>query len=74
MFEMYNCAHPTRWPVAPHVKHLQSSVIRELLKVSSLPGVISFAGGLPAPELFPLEKIKEICGMVIDEHKHASVQ
>lgn len=37
------------------VSGLRSSAIRELLRVISRPGVISFAGGLPAPELFPTE-------------------
>ncbi len=74
MSERANGAHPERWPVAPHVKYLQASVIRELLKVSSQPGVISFAGGLPAPELFPLEQIKEICSLVIEKHTSVGVQ
>jgi len=36
---------------------MQSSAIRELLKVTELPGVISFAGGMPAPEVFPVEEV-----------------
>lgn len=36
---------------------LRSSAIRELLKITEEPGVISFAGGLPAPECFPAEEI-----------------
>ena len=39
---------------------LKASAIRELLKLTEMPEVISFAGGLPAPELFPVEKIKEV--------------
>jgi len=54
-----NEVNTDRWPIAPQVKNLRSSILREILKVSSQPGVISFAGGLPAPELFPLEDIKE---------------
>lgn len=42
---------------AASVEHLTSSAIRELLKVTEQPGVISFAGGLPAPECFPAEEI-----------------
>jgi 2-aminoadipate transaminase len=45
---------------------LKSSIIREILKFSSQPGVISFAGGLPAPELFPVEEMKEVATHVLD--------
>ncbi|HEY9089019.1 MAG TPA: PLP-dependent aminotransferase family protein [Anaerolineaceae bacterium] len=38
-------------------QRMQSSAIRELLKVTELPGVISFAGGMPAPEVFPVEEV-----------------
>jgi 2-aminoadipate transaminase len=44
-----------------------SSAIRELLKLTSLPDVISFAGGLPAPEVFPIEKFKEAADVVLTE-------
>ncbi len=38
---------------------LKSSAIRDILKLTSRKGMISFAGGLPAPELFPLKEIEE---------------
>jgi 2-aminoadipate transaminase len=38
---------------------MTSSVIRELLKLTARPDVISFAGGLPAPELFPIEEFRD---------------
>jgi len=38
---------------------MRASIIREILKVSSKPGIISFAGGLPAPETFPLKKFEQ---------------
>ncbi|SHI57012.1 PLP-dependent aminotransferase family protein [Desulfosporosinus lacus] len=44
---------------AERVNHMQNSAIRELLKVTEQPQIISFAGGLPAPELFPLKEIQE---------------
>lgn len=47
-----------QWKIAPHVVKLESSIIREILKISSQPGVISFAGGLPAPELFPMDDLQ----------------
>jgi 2-aminoadipate transaminase len=42
-----------------------SSVIRELLKLTEQPDIISFAGGLPAPEVFPIEKFREACNEVL---------
>jgi len=42
---------------ARRMNHLQASEIREILKVTERPEIISFAGGLPAPELFPIEEI-----------------
>ncbi|MDE5917861.1 MAG: PLP-dependent aminotransferase family protein, partial [Oscillospiraceae bacterium] len=42
------------------VAGLQASAIREILKFTSQPGVISFAAGNPAPEAFPTEKIADI--------------
>lgn len=42
------------------VADLQASAIREILKFTSAPGVISFAAGNPAPEAFPTEKVAEI--------------
>jgi len=59
---------PDKWKIADHVINLETSIIREILKISSQPGVISFAGGLPAPELFPLEKLKELSAQVIDKY------
>lgn len=56
------------WPIAPHVKNLEASIIREILKISSKPGVINFAGGLPAPELFPIEKLRECIDKAITNY------
>ena len=38
---------------------LKGSEIRELLALTSKPDIISFAGGMPAPELFPCEGVKQ---------------
>lgn len=46
---------------------MSSSAIRELLKVASIPGMISFGGGFPAPEVFPIEKFKEASDTVLSE-------
>lgn len=63
-----------RWKFSTGARELQSSIIREILKDSSKPGVINFAGGLPAPELFPLKKMREACERVIDIHGPAALQ
>lgn len=45
---------------AKRMERLQASEIRELLKLTAQPDIISFAGGLPAPELFPVEEIAKV--------------
>jgi 2-aminoadipate transaminase len=54
--------------------NIGSSAIRELLKLTSLPDVISFAGGLPAPEVFPIEKFKEAADIVLSEMGESALQ
>ena len=51
---------------AKRMEALNGSEIRELLKLIEKPEVISFAGGLPAPELFPIEEMKEISRIVLE--------
>ena len=53
---------------------MKSSAIRELLKITQMPDVISFAGGMPAPEIFPVEEFKEACIRVLDEHGSEALQ
>src|SRR5512140_553362 len=49
-------------------KNMQRSAIREILKHLSKPGTISFAGGLPAPETFPVNDLKQIvCEILIND-------
>ncbi len=55
-------------------KGMKKSEIREILKLISKPGVISFAGGLPAPDLFPLQEIKEIAVDVLDRDGKSVLQ
>ncbi|WP_312831839.1 aminotransferase-like domain-containing protein [Sedimentibacter saalensis] len=55
-------------------KGLKASEIRELLKLTEMPEIISFAGGLPAKELFPIEKIKEVMLEVMDKDGTAALQ
>jgi len=51
-----------------------SSVIRELLKLTEQPDIISFAGGLPAPEVFPLNEFREACNYVLDHFGPQALQ
>ena len=43
---------------AKRMSYIKASEIREILKVTEREDVISFAGGLPAPELFPIDEIR----------------
>ena len=53
---------------------LKGSEIRELLKLTAQPDIISFAGGMPAPELFPVEQMMEASRAVLEENGRAALQ
>lgn len=55
-------------------KRVTASAIRELLKVIGMPGMISFAGGLPTPEMFPAEELGEIAKQVITSNPNKALQ
>jgi len=57
-----------------NIKGMKKSVIRELLKLTQRPEIISFAGGLPAPESFPIEQLKEISCEVLDQDGTSALQ
>ena len=59
---------------ADRMSGIKASDIRELLKVAARPDIISFAGGLPAPELFPVENMKAALDAVMDEQGRAAMQ
>ena len=56
------------------MSQLKGSAIRELLKLATQPDVISFAGGMPAPELFPVEQVMEASMAVLKEQGRAALQ
>lgn len=56
------------------IKTLQPSAIREILKFTAYPDVISFAGGNPAPEAFPVDKIKAIMNEIMDKDPITALQ
>lgn len=53
---------------------LTSSAIREILKVTQEPSVISFAGGIPAPETFPVEQIREASERILSREAQSALQ
>jgi 2-aminoadipate transaminase len=57
---------PWEYRYSFRAQRMGSSVIRELLKLTEQPDIISFAGGLPAPEVFPLKEFREACIAVLD--------
>jgi len=59
---------------AKRMDNIRASEIRELLKLTQKPEVISFAGGLPAPELFPVEEFKRVTAEVLEENGTAALQ
>jgi 2-aminoadipate transaminase len=59
---------------AQRTLQMKSSAIRELLKFAEMPDVISFAGGMPAPEVFPIKEFKDACLKVLTENGAACLQ
>ncbi len=55
-------------------KRAKKSAIRELLKLTKEPGIISFAGGLPAPETFPVEELREVTEEVLKNEAAFALQ
>src|SRR3954462_13911530 len=59
---------------AQRTRTIKSSAIRELLKLTQRPEVISFAGGLPAPEVFPVQRFQDACQKVLANNGAAALQ
>jgi len=60
--------------LAERTKFMRSSAIRELLKITQDPEIISFAGGLPAPDVFPTREVEEACSYVVREMGKKALQ
>jgi len=67
---------PTVWDqrYAQRVQRIQGSAIRELLKITEQPGVISLAGGLPASEIFPIEHISAVTQRILETKGQQALQ
>ena len=61
-------------PFSDRMKNIPESFIREILKVSTKPEMISFAGGLPNPRFFPVEKIADAAEKVLRKDGTSALQ
>jgi len=66
--------NPIQWHFAKRAQQLQSSVIREILKITMRPEIISFAGGLPSPATFPVERMKAAFDSVLSSQGKVALQ
>jgi 2-aminoadipate transaminase len=60
--------------LAKRTERMRVSAIREILKVVSQPGMVSLAGGIPAPESFPLDIMQELVSRVFDKYGAQALQ
>jgi hypothetical protein len=67
---------PVPWPrlFADRARSMRGSPIRELQELSLKPGIISFAGGMPAEELFPIDEFGNACERVLRAHGSRALQ
>ena len=63
-----------QWKLAARAEKMNPSVIREILKVTEKPGIISLAGGLPSPKTFPIEAFAEASSRVLNDNGAAALQ
>ena len=64
----------TPWTMARRAARMNPSVIREILKVTEKPGIISFAGGLPSSKTFPVSEFTAACTQVLTHDAQAALQ
>ncbi len=62
------------WQLSERARKLTSSAIREILKVTERPEVISFAGGLPSPATFPAERMRAASDRILRDAPAAALQ
>lgn len=62
------------WTLAQRATRMNPSVIREILKLTEQPGVLSMAGGLPSPDTFPVDAMREACAKVLTDTPQAALQ
>jgi len=64
----------TQWTLAERAAKMNPSVIREILKVTEKPGIISFAGGLPSSKTFPVAEFEAACAKVLKDDPAGALQ
>lgn len=64
----------TNWTLAARAAKMNPSVIREILKVTEKPGIISLAGGLPSPKTFPIDAFAQACAAVLEKDGQSALQ
>ncbi|MEP6877000.1 MAG: PLP-dependent aminotransferase family protein, partial [Burkholderiales bacterium] len=64
----------TPWQMARRAERMNPSVIREILKITERPGIISLAGGLPSPDSFPIEAMREATARVLRDAPREALQ
>jgi 2-aminoadipate transaminase len=62
------------WTLARRAERLNPSVIREILKVTERPGIVSLAGGLPSPDSFPIDAVREATARVLADAPREALQ
>jgi 2-aminoadipate transaminase len=73
MMKLNDLQH-TQWVLARRADKMNPSVIREILKVTERPGIISFAGGLPSPRTFPVAEFAAACEKVLRDDGPGALQ
>ena len=63
-----------KWTQARRAEQMNPSFIREILKVTEKPGIISFAGGLPSPKTFPVTEFADACARLLKTDGQAALQ
>jgi 2-aminoadipate transaminase len=64
----------TPWTLARRTARMNPSIIREILKVTERPGILSMAGGLPSADTFPVQAIRDACAKVLKDTPREALQ
>ena len=73
---MHHSSSPARnpWTLAARAAKMNPSLLRELLKLTEQPGIISFAGGLPSSKTFPVAEFEAACAKVLRDDAAGALQ
>jgi len=71
---MHRLSPTTPWRLAARTARMNPSAIREILKLTELPGILSLAGGLPSAETFPVEAVREATERVLRDTPREALQ